>query len=44
MVDGPAQSNTRALVGAENTQAPALALDFPAPQSKESCWRRPARR
>jgi len=44
MVDGPAQSNTRALVGAESTQAPALALDFPAPQSKESCWRRPARR
>ncbi|MBX7185207.1 MAG: transglutaminase-like domain-containing protein [Vicinamibacteria bacterium] len=44
MVDGPAQSNTRALVGAENTQAPAIALDFPAPQSKESCWRRPARR
>jgi hypothetical protein len=44
MVDGPSQSNTTALVGAENTQAPALALDFPAPQSKESCWRRPARR
>ncbi|HRB12802.1 MAG TPA: transglutaminase-like domain-containing protein [Vicinamibacteria bacterium] len=44
MVDGPSQSNTTALVGAENTRAPALAIDFPAPQSKESCWRRPARR
>jgi len=44
MVDGPAQSNTTALVGAEKTDTPSLALDFPAPQSKESCWRRPARR
>ncbi len=44
MVDGPAQSNTKALVGAENTQAPSVALDFPAPESKDSCWRRPARR
>ncbi len=33
-----------ALVGAENTQTPSLALDFPAPESKDSCWRRPARR
>ncbi len=44
MVDGPAQSNTTALVGAENTQTPSLALDFPVPESKDSCWRRPARR
>ena len=44
MVDGPAQSNTKALVGAERTDTPALALDLPAPESKDSCWRRPARR
>ena len=44
MVDGPAQSNTKALVGAERTDAPAIAIDLPAPQSKDSCWRRPARR
>lgn len=44
MVDGPAQSNTTALVGAERTGAPSIALDFPAPESKDSCWRRPARR
>ena len=44
MVDGPAQSNTKALVGGERTDAPAIALDLPAPESKDSCWRRPARR
>jgi hypothetical protein len=44
MVDGPGQSNTSVLVGAERTTAPTLALDFPAPESRNSCWRRPARR
>ncbi len=44
MVDGPSQSNTTALVGADRTNTPAMAFDFPAPQSKDSCWRRPARR
>jgi len=41
MVDGPAQSNTGALVGKDRTELPTLTLDLPAPQSKESCWRRP---
>jgi transglutaminase-like putative cysteine protease len=44
MVDGPGDSNTRALVGADRKDTPALALDFPAPESKDSCWRRPSRR
>jgi len=44
MVDGPAQSNTAALVGRERTETPNLALDFPAPETKDTCWRRPARR
>lgn len=44
MVDGPSQSNTTALVGAERPDAAALAIDLPAPESRNSCWRRPARR
>lgn len=44
MVDGPSQSNTTALVGRDRPETPTLALDFPAPESKDSCWRRPARR
>ena len=44
MVDGPGQSNSTVLVGANRKDTPALGLDFPAPESKDSCWRRPARR
>jgi transglutaminase-like putative cysteine protease/Fe2+ transport system protein FeoA len=44
MVDGPAQSNTAALVGGERTNSPSLTIDFPAPETKDLCWRRPARR
>ena len=44
MVDDPAQTNTAALVGAERTEMPTLALDLPAAESKDSCWRRPVRR
>jgi hypothetical protein len=44
MVDGPAQTNTAALVGAERPEMPNLAIDLPAPQGKDSCWRRPVRR
>ena len=44
MVDGPGGSNTTPLVGADRKDTPSLALDFPAPESKDSCWRRPARR
>ena len=44
MVDGPSQSNTTALVGADRKDTPALAFDFPAPESRDICWRRPPRR
>jgi transglutaminase-like putative cysteine protease len=44
MKDGPSKSNTTALVGAERPELPALAIDIPAPESKDSCWRRPPRR
>lgn len=44
MVDGPAENNSRPLVGADRKDTPALALDLPAPESKDSCWRRPSRR
>lgn len=44
MVDGPAQTNSQPLVGADRKETQALALDLPAPESKDSCWRRPARR
>jgi transglutaminase-like putative cysteine protease len=44
MVDGEGLSNTRPLVGADRKDTPSLALDFPAPESKDSCWRRPAPR
>ena len=44
MVDAPGGNNTRPLVGADRKDTPSLALDFPAPQSKDSCWRRPAPR
>jgi transglutaminase-like putative cysteine protease len=44
MVDGPAQTNTVSLVGAERPEMPNLAIDLPAPQGKDSCWRRPVRR
>lgn len=44
MVDGPAQTNTAALVGADRPEMPTLALDLPPPESKDSCWRRPGPR
>jgi len=44
MVDGPGQGNNRPLVGANGTETPTLAIDIPAPESKDNCWRRPARR
>ena len=44
MVDGPGDANSRVLVGADRKDTPSLALDIPAPESKDSCWRRPARR
>ena len=44
MEDGPGKGNSTVLVGADRKDTPALALDLPAPQSKDSCWRRPAAR
>ena len=44
MVDGPSKSNTTVLVGADRKETTSLALDFPAPEGKDSCWRRPAPR
>ena len=44
MVDDPNGGNTKPLVGANTQQAPSLTIDFPAPESKDSCWRRPAPR
>ena len=44
MVDGPDEPNSRPLVGASTTDAPALTIDLPPPSSKDSCWKRPSGR
>ena len=44
MEDAPGRSNSTVLVGADRKDTPALGLDLPTAESKNSCWRRPAPR
>lgn len=44
MEDSPLGSNSAVMVGANTKDTPTLTFDFPAPESKDSCWRSPERR